>query len=79
MPVHKCPNGKFRIGSGNCIYDSKKKAEKAYKGYLARKHMHELKDEIEISLEDLNTMDKKLKKVKKDIQNKRMIDKNDDK
>ena len=42
MPVHKCPNGKFRIGSGECMYDSKDKAEKAYKGYKAKKHANEL-------------------------------------
>lgn len=68
MPVTKCPNGKWKIGSGKCMYDSKAKAEKAYKGYKAHKHMHELKYEIETSLEDLKTMDKKVKKVKKDIQ-----------
>ena len=49
------------------MYDSKEKAEKAYKGYLAHKHMHELKYEIEISLEDLDKMDKKLNKVKEKI------------
>ena len=38
MPVHKCPNGKYRIGSGKCMYDSKEKAESAYKAYLAKKH-----------------------------------------
>lgn len=38
MPVHKCPNGKYRIGNGKCMYDSKEKAEKAYKGYLASKN-----------------------------------------
>lgn len=42
MPVHKCPNGKYRIGSGKCVYDSKAAAERAYKGYLAHKHMHEI-------------------------------------
>jgi hypothetical protein len=46
MPVHKCPNGKYRIGSGKCIYDSKAKAERAYKGYMASKHMHEKLNEI---------------------------------
>ena len=35
MPVHKCSNGKFRIGSGPCMYRSQGKAEKAYRGYLA--------------------------------------------
>jgi len=38
MPVLKCPNGKYRIGSGKCMYDSKEKAERAYKGYLGSKH-----------------------------------------
>ncbi|MEE9439565.1 MAG: hypothetical protein V3V14_11235 [Saprospiraceae bacterium] len=37
MPVHKCPNGKYRIGSGGCNFDSKEKAEAAYKAYLAKK------------------------------------------
>lgn len=67
MPVSKCPNGKWKIGSGKCMYDSKEKAEKAYKGYMAHKHMHELKNEIQISLGDLDKMDKKLKEVKKNI------------
>ena len=67
MPVSKCSNGKWKIGSGKCMYDSKEKAEKAYKGYMAKKHMHELKYEIETSLEGLDKMDKELEKVKKDI------------
>lgn len=37
MPVKKCPNGKWRIGSGKCMYTSKEDAEKAYKAYLAKK------------------------------------------
>ena len=37
MPVLKCPDGKYRIGHGKCIYDSKEKAERAYRGYLASK------------------------------------------
>jgi hypothetical protein len=38
MPVKKCSNGQYRIGSGDCRYDSKKKAQRAYKAYLAKKH-----------------------------------------
>jgi len=38
MPVRKCKNGKYRIGSGDCKYKSHKAAEKAYKAYLAKKH-----------------------------------------
>lgn len=37
MPVAKCPNGKWRIGSGRCMYTSKAKAEAAYRAYLAKK------------------------------------------
>ena len=38
MPVHKCSNGKYRIGKGPCIYPTKTKADKAYAGYLASKY-----------------------------------------
>ena len=38
MPVKKCGKGKYKIGSkGKCMYKSKKKAEKAYRGYKASK------------------------------------------
>jgi len=70
MPVHKCPNGKYRIGSGKCMYDSKAKAESAYKGYLAKKHeIENLKYDITLKLEDLKTMNKKLEEIKKVIKN----------
>lgn len=35
MPVLKCSNGKYRIGKGQCIYDTKEKAEKVWKAILA--------------------------------------------
>lgn len=38
MPVRKCSNGKYRIGSGDCIYTSKASAERAYAGYRAAKY-----------------------------------------
>ena len=62
-PVIRCENGKYKIGSGKCIYDSKAKAESAYKGYLASKR-EELKHELKLELDDLKTMDLKLNKVK---------------
>lgn len=37
MPVRKCSNGKYRIGSGPCMYTTKASADKAYKAYLAKK------------------------------------------
>ena len=38
MPVYKCPNGKWRVGTGPCMYPTKEKAHKAYLAYLAKKH-----------------------------------------
>lgn len=38
MPVYKCSNGKYRIGSGPCMYTSKEKADRAYEAYKAKKH-----------------------------------------
>lgn len=38
MPVLKCSNGKYRIGSGDCVYRSKESAERAYRGYLGSKY-----------------------------------------
>lgn len=61
MPVYKCSNQKYRIGSGKCIYKSKASAERAYKGYKESKHMNEreliemFEDEVdhEFTKEDL--------------------------
>lgn len=36
MPVIKCPNGKYRIGSGPCVYSTREAATKAYQAYLAQ-------------------------------------------
>lgn len=38
MPVIKCSNGKYRIGSGPCMYKDKASAERAYAAYRAKKH-----------------------------------------
>ena len=46
MPVLSCGNGKYRIGTGPCMYTSKESAERAYRGYLGSKseanidHLH---------------------------------------
>lgn len=36
MPVRMCANGKFRIGDGPCVYDTKAAADRAYAAYLAK-------------------------------------------
>lgn len=49
MPVLKCSNGKYRIGSGDCIYKSRASAERAYAGYRAEKYTEStLRDWINI-------------------------------
>lgn len=35
MPVIKCSNGKYRIGSGQCIYETKEKAVEVWTAILA--------------------------------------------
>lgn len=37
MPVLRCSNGKYRIGSGPCIYKTRASAERAYAGYRGAK------------------------------------------
>lgn len=37
MPVHKCSNGKWRIGRGPCMFTTKERADRAYAAYLAIK------------------------------------------
>ena len=46
MPVRKCSNGKYRIGSGDCVYTSREKAERAQQAYHAQKEAHEAIDAV---------------------------------
>jgi hypothetical protein len=48
MPVLRCSNKKYKIGSGKCIYSSKAKAESAYRGYLGTKYGKLLKGGIDM-------------------------------
>jgi uncharacterized protein len=38
MPVTRCENGKYRIGDGECMYNSEESAERAYVAYLAQEN-----------------------------------------
>jgi hypothetical protein len=35
MPIYKCSNGKYRIGTGGCVYDTHEKAAKVWAAILA--------------------------------------------
>lgn len=41
MPVIKCPNGKYRIGNGKCIYKTYQDALKVYVALLAQGKIQE--------------------------------------
>ena len=36
MPVTQCLNGKYKIGQGACVYDTKEDADKVWKALLAK-------------------------------------------
>jgi hypothetical protein len=36
MPVIKCGNGKWRVGQGQCIYETKEKATQVYQAIIAQ-------------------------------------------
>lgn len=58
MPVKLCKNGNYRIGSGDCIYETKEKAEKAYRAYLAKKHSNEIKELREKLVQEQKSLEK---------------------
>lgn len=43
MPVIKCSNGKWKIGTGACIYETKEQAVKVYQAILASGKLKETK------------------------------------
>lgn len=68
MPVTKCPNGKWKIGSGGCVFDSKAKAESAYVAYLARKHSKKDSKKEEIVIQtNMKNLDSIQKEIDKEI------------
>lgn len=38
MPCVKCSNGKWKLGTSQCMYESKESCERAYAAYRAKKH-----------------------------------------
>ncbi len=46
MPIYSCSNGKYRIGEGECVYETRENAVSAYQAYLAQEGKSlELKEE----------------------------------
>lgn len=75
MPVMKCSNNKYKIGKkGKCMYSTKTKADKAYKGYLASTHINEnddlnteIQQWLDVGVVDPNEIAKKVNST--DIEN----------
>lgn len=63
MPVLKCSNGKWRVGSSACIYDTKEKAIKAYQAILAQGKMAAPK--VSLDYDGVLSTDKGKKLLKK--------------
>ncbi|NJO61030.1 MAG: hypothetical protein HC836_23050 [Richelia sp. RM2_1_2] len=53
MPVSKCSNKKWRIGHGDCKFNSKEKAENAFKHWVKTKEGVEM----DFNIEDTVSMD----------------------
>lgn len=54
MPIYQCSNGKYRIGSGECIYTNRSTAQRAYVAYLAGRKA----DANKVSFDFDDTLDK---------------------
>ena len=56
MPVIKCSNGNWRIGEGECIYETRQKATEAYIAIIINTELAVQKDKVSIDFDDtLNT------------------------
>lgn len=64
MPVIKCSNGKYRIGSGACIYDTEDKANKVWAAILASGAYAADSNKVSFDFDDTLTTEKGLNKAK---------------
>jgi hypothetical protein len=64
MPVIKCSNGKYRIGSGACIYDTEDKANKVWAAILASGAYAADSNKVSFDFDDTLTTDKGFNKAK---------------
>lgn len=73
MPVIECPNGKWRVGKGKCIYDTKEKATEVYQAIISSGFLAVEANKVSIDFDDtLNTakgeaLYRRLKSEKKNI------------
>jgi len=65
MPVYKCSNGKYRIGTGACIYDTHEKAAEVWAAILASGKMAAKK--VSYDYDGVLSTDAGKEKAKRDI------------
>ena len=63
----KCSNGKWRIGSGSCIYETREKAVEVWQAILSSGQYGQIK--ISYDYDDVLTRDEYLEKAIKDVKN----------
>jgi hypothetical protein len=64
MPVIKCSNGKYRIGSGACIYDTEEKANRVWAAILASGAYAADLNKVSFDFDDTLTTEKGFNKAK---------------
>jgi hypothetical protein len=64
MPVIKCSNGKWRIGSGGCIYNTEDKANKVWAAILASGAYAADSNKVSFDFDDTLSTDKGQAKAK---------------
>jgi hypothetical protein len=67
MPVIKCSNGNYRIGSGACIYDSEDKATRVWTAILASGKYKADMNKVSYDYDDTLTKQEISKQAIKDI------------
>lgn len=65
MPVYKCSNGKYRIGTGSCVYDTHEKAAEVWAAILASGKMAAKK--VSYDYDGVLSTDAGKEKAKRDI------------
>lgn len=66
MPIYKCSNGKYRIGTGGCVYDTHEKAAKVWAAILASGKMEAKK--VSYDYDGVLSTDAGKEKAKRDIE-----------
>jgi len=73
MPVIKCSNGKYRIGTSACIYDTEDKALKVWKAIVSTGKYAADPNKVSYDYDDTLTTDKGLALAKKDIKEGKVV------